>query len=115
MEIRKLTNIKDLLENAFKMKASFNFLLRATEIYVAVSTKFITPTIRKFGDLRLYQAGTEADIKEKMEALNQLRLAACDGTNDLAIRVCHFICVPSKMSTKYCSRCTRSSKQTFMR
>ncbi|GFF44571.1 hypothetical protein IFM58399_07325 [Aspergillus lentulus] len=78
---------QDLRENAFKMKASFNFLLRATNIYVEVSTNFITPTIRKFGDLRLYEATSEADINEKLEALNQLRLEACEGAVDLAIRM----------------------------
>ncbi|KAB8231326.1 uncharacterized protein BDW43DRAFT_282783 [Aspergillus alliaceus] len=78
---------QDLRENAFKMKASFNFLLRATNIYVEVSSNFITPTIRKFRDLRLYEASSEADINKKMEALNQLQLAACDGTVDLAIRM----------------------------
>ena len=58
--------IKDLRENAFKMKASFNFLLRAAEIYVTISTTYITPTIRRFGELRLYQAGTEADIAQPL-------------------------------------------------
>ncbi|KAJ5110195.1 hypothetical protein N7532_002840 [Penicillium argentinense] len=86
-ELAKPSIAQDFRENAFKMKASFNFLLRATQIYVAISTKFITPTIRKFGDLRLYQACSDADIKEKMEVLNQLRLAACEGTEDLAIRM----------------------------
>jgi hypothetical protein len=109
----KLTNLKDLREKAFKMKVSFNFILRATEIYVAISTKFITPTIRKVGELRLYQAGSEAAIKEKLEALNQVRLAACEGTDNLACQVCSFHLWASNTSADYCSRCTRNSREIF--
>jgi hypothetical protein len=75
----EVTSIQDLLKHAFDMMTRFHFASRASEVYVAISTQYIIPTINKLPQLRLLDEGTDKEINDRFALLNTLRIEIGNG------------------------------------
>ncbi|OAQ82447.1 hypothetical protein VFPBJ_05031 [Purpureocillium lilacinum] len=64
---------EDLQCRAFEMKARLAFAARVSEIYMAVSTRYIMPEIDRVNCLRLHDTGSHDEINQKLEELTQRR------------------------------------------
>ena len=68
-----ITPSQDLLRNVIDIATRFNFASRASEVYTAISAKYIIPTIDKLPQPRLPDEGTDGEINSRLAALNTLR------------------------------------------
>ncbi|KAJ5455540.1 uncharacterized protein N7458_003804 [Penicillium daleae] len=73
----------ELLENAFDMKTRFIFASKASNVYNAVSSQFILPTLDKLPELGLLNEATEREVMTKMEELHDFRCRVCSETVSL--------------------------------
>ena len=79
------------------MKTRFIFASRASDVYNAVSNKYILPTLEKLPELSLLGEKTDAEVRGKIGELHHLRVQACSGTEDLTTEV--------RSSLLFCLRC----------
>ncbi len=69
------------------MKTRFIFASRASDVYNAVSSKYILPTLEKLPQLSLLGQKTEEEINAKVKELHDLRIKVCLGTEELTAQV----------------------------
>jgi hypothetical protein len=71
------------------MKTRFIFASRASDVYNAVSSEYILPTLDELPNLSLLGEKTDAEISAKIDELHGLRLRICSGTEKLTAQVRH--------------------------
>ena len=69
------------------MKTRFMLASRASDIYNAVSSKYILPTLEKLPGLNLLGQKTDNETAAKVNELFNLRVQNCSGTEDLTAQV----------------------------
>lgn len=69
------------------MKTRFIFASRASDIYNAVSSQYILPTLNRLPQLHLLGEKTNEGIMVKMEELHNMRLQLRAGTEALTMQV----------------------------
>jgi hypothetical protein len=69
------------------MKTRFIFASRASNLYNAVSSNYILPTLEKLPRLSLLGQKTDDEIAAKVKELHDLRVRNCSGTMALTAQV----------------------------